>query len=211
MKHVHSLRLLALVLVLLAPAAANAAILQFIAPLGVTGAQEVPPRATPATGTGFALYDDVALLLFVGLDWQDLLAPASAAHIHCCSGPGVNSTVAIDFVPAGFPSVTSGSFSHLFDLDSAASYGSGFLGSFGGDVDAARAAFIAGLTANLAYFNIHTSVFPGGEIRGDIELVPEPGSMILMLSGLAAVAVGGARRLRLAMAAHGTAPQSMPK
>jgi hypothetical protein len=190
----NAIRVLTLATAILATAAANAAILNFVAPLGLTGAQEVPPRATPATGTGTASFDTVSLLLDVHLTWVDLLAPAAAAHIHCCPGPGANGLVAVDFVPAGFPSTISGSFDHVFDLDDAVSYGGDFLASFGGDVDAARAAVVAGLSGGLAYFNIHTSVFLPGEIRGDIAQVAqvsEPGTLALI--GLAML-LGFARR-----------------
>ena len=95
--------------------------------------------------------------------------------------------MAIDFVPAGFPNTVSGTFHHTFDLTDATSYGGGFLSSFGGDVDAARAEVLRGLVAGEAYFNIHTSVFPGGEIRGDIQAVPEPSTVTLMALGLGAV------------------------
>jgi hypothetical protein len=178
------------------PAAAAAATLNFIAPAGLSGAQEVPPRATPATGTGFAILDDVALTLRVHLTWTDLLAPAAAAHIHCCPGPGVNGLVAVDFVPVGFPAATDGEFDHVFDLDAAASYGGAFLGTFGGDVDAARSAVIAGLLDRKAYFNIHTSVFGTGEIRGDIIPVASiPGGAPLALLALGSL-IGLLRRRR---------------
>lgn len=180
---------------LLVVGAAHGATIHFVAPGGLTGLQEVPPKQTPAFGTGFAEYDDVSLFLTVHLTWSDLLAPPGAAHIHCCPGPGVNGLVAIDFVPASFPSTTSGSFDHAFDLDAAASYGGDFLSSFGGDVDAARDAVIVGLTDGLAYFNIHTPVNPGGEIRGDIVLaqVPGPTALVLLALGLG---VAAARRRR---------------
>jgi CHRD domain-containing protein len=183
------LRGLGLIVPMLIVGVAHGATINFVAPLGLTGAQEVPVRATPATGTGAAEYDDLTLLLTVHLAWSDLLAPAVAAHIHCCPGPGVNGPVAIDFVPAGFPNVTSGVFDHVFDLDDAASYGGGFLALFGGNVDAARDAVIAGLTDGLAYFNIHTAVFPGGEIRGDIvQVVPGPAALLLLALGLSVLA-----------------------
>ena len=192
-----SVRILTVASMVLATAAANAAILNFDAPLGLTGAQEVPPIATPATGTGTASFDTVSSLLDVHLDWVDLLAAPGAAHIHCCSGPGVNALVAVDFVPAGFPNTTSGAFDHTFDLDDAGSYGGMFLAGFGGDVDAARAAVVAGLSASLSYFNIHTSLNQGGEIRGDIAPVqiqiPEPGTLALI--GLAILAAFTRRRL----------------
>ena len=37
---------------------------------------------------------------------------------------------------------------------------------------------------NLAYINFHTVQNPGGEIRGQINVVPEPGSVLLLGSGL---------------------------
>jgi CHRD domain/PEP-CTERM motif len=167
---------------------ASAATTTYFTPLGLTPEQEPPPpvRISPATGLGTASYDTVTRILSVSLEWENLTAPPGAAHIHCCSGPGANSDVAIDFVPAGFPSVVTGTFNDSFDLTDAASYGGGFLDSFGGDVDAARAAFLTGINSNRAYFNIHTPTYGGGEIRGDIQLIPEPGSVVLLGLGLAA-------------------------
>lgn len=184
---VRILPLLAVVGVLLCAPAANAEVLQFHTPLGLTGAQENPPRDTPATGVGTALYDTDTLMLTVHLEWQDLLEPAQASHIHVPTAFGENGPVAVDFVPAGFPNVVSGTYDHVFDLDDAASYGAAFLGSFGGDVDLARDAVVQALIENRAYFNIHTSVFPPGEIRGNIaQIVPEPSSLALLGLGVAA-------------------------
>ena len=143
------LRVLILASAFATTAAANAALLNFVAPLGLTEGQEVPPTGSTATGTGTATFDTLTFELQVALDWAGLTGPAGAAHIHCCSGPGVNDLVAVDFVPAGFPNVATGSFDHVFDLGDAVSYGGDFLASFGGDVDAARDAVVAGLTGSL--------------------------------------------------------------
>ena len=185
-----ALTLTSVLLTLLATAPARGSTFNFVAPLGLTGDQEVPARPSPATGTGRATYDDATHLLDVHLTWTGLLSTPGAAHIHCCPGPGVNGPVAVDFVPAGFPDTTSGAFDHTFDLDLASSYGTGFLSSFGGDVDAARDAVVAGLIAGLTYFNIHTAPplgFQGGEIRGDIVLVSSPATLVLLALGAAAV------------------------
>ena len=184
-----------LVFSLLVVGAAHAATINFIAPLGLTGDQEVPPTGSPATGTGSAVLDTDALTLTVHLTWEDLTGPAGAAHIHCCPGPGGIGPVAIDFVPAGFPNLAAGSFDHTFDLDDAASYGAGFLSSFGGDVDLARAAVIDGLIGGLTYFNIHTAEHQTGEIRGDIvQVVPAPGTLALVALGVGAFAAARRRR-----------------
>jgi hypothetical protein len=60
----------------------------------------------------------------------------------------------------------------------------GFLGAHGGTVAPAEAALLAGMISGNAYLNIHSSAFPGGEIRGFL-LVPEPASLGLLGFGLA--------------------------
>jgi PEP-CTERM motif/CHRD domain len=41
--------------------------------------------------------------------------------------------------------------------------------------------------------NIHTSQFPGGEIRGQLQAIPEPATLLLMGTGLMA-AIGVIRK-----------------
>lgn len=60
-------------------------------------------------------------------------------------------------------------------------------------VAGAQAAFITGLLNGQAYFNIHTTQFPSGEIRGQLQAVPEPAALLLMGTGLIE-AVGVIRR-----------------
>ena len=47
------------------------------------------------------------------------------------------------------------------------------------------AAQLANLFANGLYFNVHTPDYPGGEVRGQILLIPEPAAWVLCLLGLA--------------------------
>jgi hypothetical protein len=54
-----------------------------------------------------------------------------------------------------------------------------------------RAQFVEALEDGLAYVNVHTPRFPGGEIRG--QLVPEPGTLGFIGLGLAGL-VGKLRK-----------------
>ncbi|MCB1879244.1 MAG: CHRD domain-containing protein, partial [Gammaproteobacteria bacterium] len=48
-----------------------------------------------------------------------------------------------------------------------------------------EAALSNGLAGGNAYLNIHTTAFPGGEIRGNLAPVPEPTTLGLIGLGLA--------------------------
>ena|ERR1700694_4414320 len=79
----------------------------------LSGSQEVPPNASPATGSGTVLLDDARTTITVNLSFSGLLAPATAAHIHGPANPGTNAPVLIIFT--GFPNATSGTYpSHTF-------------------------------------------------------------------------------------------------
>jgi uncharacterized protein (UPF0276 family) len=54
---------------------------------------------------------------------------------------------------------------------------------------------MADLQNSLYYVNIHSGNFPGGEIRGQLLLVPEPSPVALVGLGLALLAVGRRRTL----------------
>ena len=61
-----------------------------------------------------------------------------------------------------------------FDTSLDSTYNPDFVTANGGSVDAAEAALAASLAAGTAYLNIHSTVFPGGEIRGFLRVVPVP-------------------------------------
>jgi hypothetical protein len=57
----------------------------------------------------------------------------------------------------------------------------------------AEVALAASLAADTAYLNIHTTNFPGGEIRCFL-LVPEPATILMLVSGGIAVSAVHTRR-----------------
>jgi hypothetical protein len=163
----------------------------------LTGAQQVPPVASPGIGSGLVTLDTVTNLMTVNVSFSGLLSPTTASHIHCCAPPGVNAIVATT-VPTfpGFPlGVTAGTYLRTFDLTDAATYNPAFIIANGGTVSSAQAAFIAGLVSGQTYLNIHTIEFPGGEIRGQLSAIPEPATLLLMGTGLMAT-MGVLRRRR---------------
>ena len=64
----------------------------------------------------------------------------------------------------------------------------------------AEAALIAGIEDGQSYFNIHTTAFPGGEIRGQLEPTPLPAALPLFATGLGGLGLLGWRRKRKARA-----------
>jgi hypothetical protein len=178
---------------------AHAALIHLNATL--TGANEVP--ATPSPATGFATFDlDTTAQTLAGhITFSGLTGITTASHIHCCLPTpfltGVNVGVAT-LVPAfpGFPiGVASGIDDFLLPLNLASSYNPAFV-TLQGSLATAEASFIAGLLAGETYLNIHTNVFPGGEIRGFVIVVPEPMTTSLFVLGLAAAGFVSLRRRR---------------
>jgi hypothetical protein len=183
-------RLLAAAVLSLLAGFANATLITLGATL--TGAAEAPPNASPGIGSATVVYDDVAHTLLVEANFSGLVGLTTAAHIHCCTAVANTGTAGVatqtpSFV--GFPlGVTSGSFSNTYDLTLASSWNPAFITANGGTPASAEALFATSLVEQRTYFNIHTSVFGGGEIRGFLA-VPEPGTLALLGLALGAFAL----------------------
>jgi hypothetical protein len=190
-KVLHSLALVS-ALCLGAPAYAHEVV--YAAPL--LGSSEVPAANTPAVGSTRVTIDLDMVTMRVEASFQGLLGNTTAAHIHCCVLPGSNVGVATQLPSfVGFPlGVKSGSYDQTFDMTLASSYNPTFMTNNGGTEGSAFNALVLGLDAGKAYFNVHTSSFPGGELRGLLVPVPEPGTYALMLGGLAVLGAAAKRR-----------------
>ncbi|MCL6624629.1 MAG: CHRD domain-containing protein [Fimbriimonadales bacterium] len=139
----------------------------------LNGAQEVPPNSSPAVGSATMIYDDVTNLfnLFIaenGIPRSQIIG----SHIHV-GPPGVAGPVIFN--------IGDGSVYQDFGTT-----GAFFAGTNLGPFPQANE---ADLLANNTYINIHTPTFPGGEIRGQLILVPEPMSLAVLVGGLGLLAL----------------------
>jgi len=145
----------------------HAAMFPFHATL--SGENEVPPADTPAMGTAEGTYDDVANTFSFSWQITDNLVgepAAPGAHIHR-GAAGTNGPIIFFISDGEWPLSGSDVWSDLTQED------------------------VNDLFAGNLYFNFHTTAFPGGEVRGQIILVPSPGP-----AGVAALFAGLAMTMR---------------
>jgi hypothetical protein len=158
----------------------------------LTGPAESPPNASPGTGFAEVDYFSSTHMLHVHATFSGLTGTTTASHIHAAtSSPGTGTAGVATTTPyfAGFPiGVTSGTYDNTLDLTQTSSWNASYITANGNTTAGAEAALASALAADEAYFNIHTSTFGGGEIRGFLVLVPEPSSLALLGLGLSAVA-----------------------
>jgi len=187
--------------------AANAQAAVIVYEAALSGPNESPPNASPGTGFTTVRYDDLLHTLRVEVTFADLIANTTASHIHVLVPPQTLTGGVATQTPSfsGFPlGVTSGSYDHTFDLTLASSWNGAFITANGGTPAGAEAAFATALAEGRTYLNIHTSAFPGGEIRGFLApAVPESATWALLLLGFGFA--GAALRRRPALATVGAA------
>lgn len=128
----------------------------------LTGLGENPPNASPATGFGTVVLSADQTMITVNESWSGLLSPATGSHIHGPAGAGTNALILFPF--SGVPNATAGAIPE--------------------QTFAITPTQVGYLFAGFLYMNVHDAVFPGGEIRGQLLLVPEPSSAALLGMGL---------------------------
>ena len=161
----------------------------------LTGPAESPPVASPGTGVGTVVYNDVAHTLALNVTFSGLVGTTTVSHIHAPTPAPLTLTAGVATTTptfAGFPAgVTSGSYSNTLDLTLASSYNPSFITANGGTTASAEIALANAMTGLRSYWNIHSTFSPSGEIRGF--LVPEPASAVAVA---AAFGLLGLRRRR---------------
>lgn len=137
----------------------------------IDGAQANAGAGTGSPGTGFATMalDDTTNLFSWNISWSGLVGTETVMHFHGPALPGQNAGVQVNFGAisgTSSPSIGSTTISNPQAAD---------------------------LLAGLWYINIHTDLFAGGEIRGQVQVVPIPAALWLFGSGLLGL-IGFARR-----------------
>jgi hypothetical protein len=176
---------------------AQAAPIKYVATLD--GPSEFPPVASPGTGNALVIIDLVAHTLEVHTTFSGLTGNTTVAHIHAPTAVPLTGTAEVATQTPSFvgfpPGVTGGTYDQTFDMTLASTFNPAFVTANGGTAAGAEAALAAILAAGTAYFNIHTTAFTAGEIRGFLQPVAEPATMLLLGSSLVGLVGYGRKKL----------------
>lgn len=154
----------------------------FIATL--EGSQE-PPPAGGGTGSGSINLTLTGNTFSFSGSFSGLSGTVNPGgfHIHAPAGFGTNTSVLYGL----FPSITLNADNRSGTINGSQTLVAGQLGF---DIPTQ----MSQLNNQLWYFNLHTSTFPGGEIRGQILPVPEPSTLALAALGLSGLVIWRVRR-----------------
>lgn len=117
--------------------------------LPISGLQEVPQRLTSGNGTMDFVYNKDLRTLSYTIRWNSLTGPLVQAHIHGTAQKGVNAGILQDWT-ATIAKTVAGTYTGSVLID----------GVVFREED---------LLLGRYYVNIHTALYTGGEIRGQIE------------------------------------------
>jgi hypothetical protein len=156
--------------------------------LSLSGPAESPTNNSPGIGNAIIDVDTVANTMRVRLTFSGLTGGTTASHIHAATPTPFSGTAGVATQTPTFANlplgVTSGTMDQTLDMTLASSYNSAYITANGGTPATAEIALFSAMASGRAYLNVHTTAFPGGEIRG---FVPAPGAgALLALAGVAA-------------------------
>ena len=117
--------------------------------LPISGLQEVPQRQTSGNGTMDFVYNKDLRTLSYTIRWNSLTGPVLQAHIHGTAVKGVNAGILQDWT-SSIAKTVAGTYTGSVLID----------GVVFREED---------LLLGRYYVNIHTTLYTGGEIRGQIE------------------------------------------
>src|SRR5712691_1025716 len=133
----------------------------------LTGFGEVPPKLVDGHGRFTGTLSDDGSSISWTLTWTGLTGPAQAAHIHFGQPQNTGSVVVFFCGGAGRPACPDGP-AHSGSV-SGTWTAADVLGVASQNVTAGDfAGFLRILRVHLGYANVHTPLFPGGEIRGQV-------------------------------------------
>ena len=165
--------------VTLAASAAQGAIVQYSASLN--GPSESPPNQSPATGNATFDFDTDTHLLTISVNFSGLVGTTTVAHIHANTAVSGTGTAGVaSGLTSWITGLQSGSYTSTINMLSSATYGSSYLATNGGTAASAETALLSAMSIGKAYLNLHSTTYPGGEIRGFIYQVPAPGMLSLV-------------------------------
>jgi hypothetical protein len=118
--------------------------------VALTGAQQVPPVETSASGTANVTYDPATRVVTWDITYNGLSAAATMAHFHGPAAAGANGPVAVWLSHKGSAADSPLKGEATLTPEQAAQF-----------------------TAGEWYINVHTAAHPAGEIRGQV--VPPKG------------------------------------
>lgn len=144
--------------------------------VSLSGPAEVPSNNSPGIGKAIITIDAVANTMRVQSTFSGLLAGVTASHIHAptaVAGTGTAGVATTTPTFTGFPSgVTAGTYDNTFNMLLASSYNPAYVTANGGTPASAWVALRTAISAGKSYLNIHSTMFPAGEIRGFLNACP---------------------------------------
>ncbi|MFO0914550.1 MAG: CHRD domain-containing protein [Pirellulales bacterium] len=161
----------------------------------LSGAFELPANGSPGTGSVLVTYDAATEGMRVQANFSGLEGAVTMAHFHCCTdlpyqgnaGVATMLPTLLDF-PTG---VTEGTYDKTFNVNAESTWNPDFIAANGGTPAGARKALFDAFAVGKAYFNIHTSAYDAGEIRG---FLPEPATGSITLLGMSILVLTRRRR-----------------